>query len=304
MSETTVIQIRDLVKNYGKVQALRGVNLEVNGGEVFGFLGPNGAGKTTTIRCMLDIIRPQAGSISVLGMDPQKAPVSVRSKVGYLPGELNMEANLKVEGALRYYNDLRSNNVDWAFTRQLAERLDLDLSVPIKNLSKGNKQKVGVVQALMSRPKLLMMDEPTSGLDPLMQQEVYRMLRDAQSNGATIFFSSHIINEVEAIADRVAIISNGVIIEEAEPGKLIDMEIRRIRVAFKDAVEPSSLSAVGGVSILSRDDGNVVTLQVEGELDGLIKALGSFPVIDMNIERPSLEEVFLTYYKSSEKEVN
>ena len=149
MSNQIAIRTRNLIKNYGKVQALRGLDLEVKCGEIFGFLGPNGAGKTTAIRCMLDMIRPQGGSIEVLGMNPQEQSVEVRRRVGYLPGELNMEDNLKVEKQLRYYADLRSNRIDWGEVRQLARRLQLDLTMPIKNLSKGNKQKVGVVQALM-----------------------------------------------------------------------------------------------------------------------------------------------------------
>jgi len=177
MSDQVAIKTQGLAKAYGKVQALRGVDLEVRRGEIFGFLGPNGAGKTTTIRCLLDLIRPQAGTIRVLGLDPQVDPVAVRARTGYLPGELSMEANSKVETALRYLNDLRGNKSDWAYVRQLAAGLELDLTMQIKNLSKGNKQKVGLVQALMSRPELLLLDEPTSGLDPLMQQVVYRLLK-------------------------------------------------------------------------------------------------------------------------------
>ncbi|MCJ7621997.1 MAG: ABC transporter ATP-binding protein, partial [Anaerolineaceae bacterium] len=173
MNDNYVIEAKGLIKSYGKIQALRGVDLDVRRGEIFGFLGPNGAGKTTTIRCMLDLIRPQGGTIRVLGMDPQRDPLAVRERVGYLPGELSMESNLKVDEQLRYYIDLRGNHVDWGYVKQIAERLELDLTRSIKNLSKGNKQKIGVVQALMHRPELLMMDEPTSGLDPLMQQEVY-----------------------------------------------------------------------------------------------------------------------------------
>ncbi|MEW6716142.1 MAG: ABC transporter ATP-binding protein [Chloroflexota bacterium] len=158
MNNTPAINIQNLVKFYGKVQALRGVNLEVHCGEMFGFLGPNGAGKTTTIRCMLDLIRPQAGSIRVLDLDPQKQPVAVHSRVGYLPGELNLDTNMSGENALRYLSQLRGNKVDWKFVSTLAERLDLPLTLKIKNLSHGNKQKIGVIQALMHRPELLLLD--------------------------------------------------------------------------------------------------------------------------------------------------
>jgi ABC-2 type transport system ATP-binding protein len=302
MSISKAIEIKDLHKSYGSVQALLGVNIDVNPGEIFGFLGPNGAGKTTTIRCILDMIRPQSGSIEVLGINPQQDPKAVHARVGYLPGELNIEANLKVKNVLRYFIELRGDHVDWDTTLQLARRLDLDLEVPVKNLSKGNKQKVGLVQAMMHKPELLIMDEPTSGLDPLMQQEVYRMLRQAQAEGCTIFFSSHIISEVESLADRVAIISDGKIVEEAEPGKFIKMEIRSMRIRFKEEVDASRLAQVPGVTIQSSTNGRQVTLRVEGDLDGLIKALAEFPVADMDLQRQSLEEAFLDYYRSDLKE--
>jgi ABC-2 type transport system ATP-binding protein len=304
MNDTFAIEIRGLVKSYGKIQALRGVDLEVRSGELFGFLGPNGAGKTTTIRCMLDMIRPQAGTLNVLGMDPQVQAQEVQRRVGYLPGELSLEANLRVEQVLRYFIELRGNHVDWGYVSSLAERLELDMTIPIKNLSKGNKQKVGVVQALMHEPELLLLDEPTAGLDPLMQREVYQLLRDAQAKGATIFFSSHIISEVESLADRVAIIREGVIVEEADPGELVGMQVRRMHIRFRETVDPSPFNQIPGVKLLSQSDGNLVTLRVEGELDTLVKALADFPVSDFDLERQSLEEAFLSYYKGNEKEVN
>jgi ABC-2 type transport system ATP-binding protein len=300
VSDHKAIETRGLVKNYGRVKALKGVDLDVNCGEIFGFLGPNGAGKTTTIRCMLDMIRPQGGTIRVLGMDPQKDPVAVRARVGYLPGELNLEGNVRVQNVLQYFGRLRGNNLDWDYVRSLAKRLDLDVNRTVKNLSKGNKQKVGVVQALMHKPDLLIMDEPTAGLDPLIQQEIYLLLNEAKDRGATVFFSSHIINEVEAIADRVAIIREGVIVEEAQPEQLVTMGIRRLRVRFIEPVN-SPLNNVPGVSIVSQDWEDVVTYQVEGQLDGFIKALAAYPVSDIEVERPSLEEIFLAYY-AGEKE--
>ncbi len=302
MTDDKAIVARGLVKSYGRIRALRGVDLEVERGELFGFLGPNGAGKTTTIRCLLDLIRPNAGEIRVFGLDPQAASVMVRNRTGYLPGELSMEDGLRVEGQLRYFNDLRGNKSDWGYVRELARRLDLDLTMPIKNLSKGNKQKVGVVQALMHRPELLLLDEPTAGLDPLMQQEVYRLLREAQADGATVFFSSHIISEVEALADRVAIIREGVIVEEARPSQLVSMAIRRIWIRFRRQVDPTPLATVDGVTLLSESNGLRAHLQVEGELDGLIKALAEFPVSDLEMERPSLEEIFLAYYEADNVE--
>jgi ABC-2 type transport system ATP-binding protein len=304
MDNLVVIKIDGLVKSYGEIKALRGVNLQVRRGEIYGFLGPNGAGKTTTIRCMLDLIRPQGGSIQLLGLDPQADSVAVQSRVGYLPGELNLEANLKVEAALHYFDSLRGSRVDWSYVRELSERLELDLGIPIKNLSKGNKQKVGVIQALMHKPELLLMDEPTSGLDPLMQQQVHRLLREAQAAGATVFFSSHFIREVETLADRVAIIRQGVIVEEAKPADLISMVMRRLRVRFQEAVDLTSLVQLEGVTLLSQNDGEGlgVTLQVEGEMDRLTKTLATFPIVDFETERPSLEEIFLAYYEAGESE--
>jgi len=302
MSEETVLMAQGLKKSYGKVRALRGVDLEVPRGAIFGYLGPNGAGKTTTIRCLLDLIRPDSGTVRVLGIDPQADPVAVQARTGYLPGELQVDPNMMVEGALRYFNALRGNKADWGFVRQLTERLDLPLKPPIKNLSHGNKQKVGVVQALMHRPKLLLLDEPTLGLDPLMQHEIYRLLREAQADGATVFFSSHIMSEVEAVAERVAIIRKGVIVEVAETASLINRALRRARIRFKQAVDITPLASLPGVTVLSQDDSTSVTLQVEGEMDALMKALTTFPVSDFETERPSLEEIFLAYYEDDQKE--
>lgn len=302
MAGEIALFIKGLTKSYGKVRALRGVDLEVQRGEIFGYLGPNGAGKTTTIRCLLDLIRPDSGTVRVLGIDPQANPVAVRARTGYLPGELRLDPNMTVEGALHYFNALRGNKADWGFVRQLAERLDLDLRPAIKNLSHGNKQKVGVVQALMHRPELLLLDEPTLGLDPLMQHEVYRLLREARSNGTTVFFSSHIISEVEAVAERVAIIREGIIVEVVETASLINRALHRARIRFKQPVDVGLLSNVPGVTVLSQDDGMSVLLQVEGEMDDLIKALATFPVSDFETERPSLEEIFLAYYEGGQKE--
>ena len=294
MDKQPALEIHGLAKSYGKVAALRGVDLEVGRGEIFGFLGPNGAGKTTTIRCLLDLIRPDGGTARVLGLDPQADAVAVRARVGYLPGELSIEPNQTAERALHYFAELRGG-VEWEFVRQLAGRLQLDLRAAIKNMSKGNKQKVGVVQALMPRPELLLLDEPTAGLDPLMQQEVYGLLREAQAGGATVFFSSHIISEVEAIAERVAILRQGRIVETLAPHDLLRRSVRRVRVRLREPLPEGALVGVLNTTDIQRDGVNL-TVQVEGEMDALIKALAAFPVIDLETERPTLEEVFLTHY--------
>ena len=302
MNEPNAIVTRNLVKHYGRVEALRGIDLDVRKMEIFGFLGPNGAGKTTTIRCLLDLIRPTKGSISVFGTNPQTDPVSVRARTGYLPGELRLDENLTVEGTLRYLNNLRGRKADWSTIRELAGRLDLELRLPIKNLSKGNKQKIGVVQAMMHRPELLILDEPTFGLDPLVQHEVLRLIQQARTEGATVFFSSHILSEVQEVADRVGIIRLGKLVEVADTSALINRSIRRARIRFRQPVDLSPLLSVPGVSLLARGDGASVLLQVEGEMDRLLKALAPFPVSDFETERPTLEEIFLAYYEKENVE--
>lgn len=204
MSEAAILT-EDLTKRYGKHQALDGLDLVVRRGEVFGFLGPNGAGKTTTIRLLLDLIRPTAGRVEVLGMDPRRQGREVRRRVGYLPGKLALYDRLTGREVLTYLGHLR-DGVDWAHADSLARRLDLDLNRPIGALSRGNKQKVGLVQALMHRPELLILDEPTGGLDPLVQREFHRLVREASGEGRTVFLSSHVLGEVERVADRVGII--------------------------------------------------------------------------------------------------
>jgi ABC-2 type transport system ATP-binding protein len=310
MEQTLAIYTQGLMKSYGNVRALRGVDLEVRQGEIFGFLGPNGAGKTTTIRCLLDLIRPNGGAVSVLGIDPQADPIAVRARVGYLPGELHFDENMSVEGALRYLNSLRAgkhasgHKADWDYVRHLCEHIDLSLKLAIKNLSKGNKQKVGVIQALMHRPELLLLDEPTFGLDPLVQQEVLRLVKEARDQGATVFFSSHILSEVQEIADRVGIIRKGVVVEVAETDSLINRSLHRARIRFKQPVDANILANVPGVKVLSTDDGEAVTLQIEGEMDRLIKTLAGFPVLDFETERPSLEEIFLAYYEADRNHIS
>jgi ABC-2 type transport system ATP-binding protein len=300
MSEENVIKTQGLIKSYGNVQALFGVDLEVKQGEVFGFLGPNGAGKTTTIRCMLDLIRPQGGTIRVLGLNPQAEPEAIKERVGYLPGELHLDENMTARQVFRYFNRLRGNRSNWDFIQELSDRLKLDLKTPIKNFSHGNKQKVGVVQALMHRPELVLLDEPTGGLDPLMQQEVLRMLVEAQDNGATVFFSSHIISEVQAVTDRVAIIRKGKIVEVAETASLLNRSMRQVRIRFRQPTAADELFNLPGVELLAKDDGLGVLLQVEGEMDVLIKTLAHYPVSDFETQRTSLEEIFLAYYKGKE----
>jgi ABC-2 type transport system ATP-binding protein len=298
MTDEMAIHARELRKSYGPVRALRGVDLDVRRGEIFGFLGPNGAGKTTAIRCFLDLIRPNGGTVRVLGLDPQAKPEEVRSRCGYLPGELHLDEGMTVEQTLRYLLRLRGNRTQWADVCRMAERLELNLKPAVKNLSKGNKQKIGVLQALIHKPELLLLDEPTTGVDPLIQQEIHRLIREAKQDGATVFFSSHILSEVQEIAERVAIIREGVVVEVAEPKMLIQRSFRRVDIRFRKPVDSSPLAAIPGVRLLSPASGAGVRLQVEGEMEALVKTLAAFPVVDLETERPSLEEIFLSYYSS------
>jgi ABC-2 type transport system ATP-binding protein len=291
------IQVDGLAKSYRSVNALKGIDLEIYSGEIFGFLGPNGAGKTTTIRCLLDMIRPDRGKALLLGIDPQVDPVAVQARMGYLPGEMQFYDNLTVERQLRFFSDMRNGKVEWGYVRQLADWLDLDLKPQIKNLSKGNKQKIGVIQALMHRPELLLLDEPTSGLDPLMQQEVLSLLREANAAGATVFFSSHIMSEVESVAGRVAIIRSGEIVEVADTASLTRRALNRLTVRFKQMIDVADLCTIPGVQILGQDSRTTITLQVAGDMEELVHVLGSLPVLSLETERLSLEEVFLTYYQ-------
>jgi ABC-2 type transport system ATP-binding protein len=208
MTDQTAIHTEGLTKHYGDVEALVDLDVDISAGEIFGFLGPNGAGKTTTIRTMLDEIRPTAGTATILGMDTHRQSVEIRKHIGYVPGDLAMYPNLTGRDTLTYFANLRGG-VDWAYVDELAERLDADLGKKVGDLSSGNRQKVGLIQAFMNRPDVLLMDEPSSGLDPLMQREFQAMMREVASNGATIFLSSHTLSEVQRVADRVGIIRHG-----------------------------------------------------------------------------------------------
>jgi ABC-2 type transport system ATP-binding protein len=300
---TNAIDIQGLTKYYGPHRGVIDLNLQVKSGEVFGYLGPNGAGKTTTIRCLLDLIRPSEGQVNVLGINPQADPVEVRAKVGYIPGEMQLEGNMTGNAVLRYLSSLRGRRRDKARILELADRLNVDLKRQIKNLSHGNKQKIGVIQALMHQPELLLMDEPTLGLDPLIQREVLQLVKEAQGQGTTAFFSSHIMSEVQAVADRVGIIRQGRIVEVEEVDALINRALRRVKVRFNRAENIDTLKQLPGVTVLAEDAGMQVWLQVAGEMDTLVKTLSEYSVSDIETERPSLEEIFLTYYETEKAEV-
>jgi ABC-2 type transport system ATP-binding protein len=294
------IELRGVVKDYGQVRALRGINLVVEAGQIFGFLGPNGAGKTTTIRILLDLIRPTAGTARVLGLDALQESLEVRKRVGYLPGDLRLYEGMRGHDFLDLIDSFRPEKRDPAYRRQLLERLDLDPSLTIRMLSKGNKQKMGLVQALMHCPEVLILDEPTSGLDPLVQLEVAQLLEEAVAEGRSVFFSSHVLSEVERLSHAVAIIRSGLIVAVEDIARLKGRSVHILEVTFAEP-PPADLFALPGVRELRRD-GNTVHVQSRDSLDAVVKAIGRHRVVDLRTEQPSLEDIFLAYYSGTESE--
>ena len=291
-----IIHTEGLTKSYGKNRGVIDVSLDVRPGEVFGFLGPNGAGKTTTIRTLLDFIRPNSGVAKVFGMDAHRQSREIRRRIGYLPGDLALYENLKGADMLRYMGNLRGG-VEWNDVQQLAERLHSDLSRPIRTLSQGNRQKIGLIQALMHKPELLILDEPTNGLDPLIQQVFYRLISEVEEQ--TVFLSSHNLPEVERVCDRVGIIREGRLIAVEEVSALKSRALRQLEIHFAAPVPESAFANVAGVSDLAVEQ-NVLRCSVKGTLDAVIKAASKFEVVNMISHEPSLEEIFLAYYNRGE----
>jgi ABC-2 type transport system ATP-binding protein len=273
---------------------LRGLDLEVRPGEVFGFLGPNGAGKSTTIRVLLDLIRPTAGRVSVLGLDPRHRGVELRRRLGYLEGDFVVDGRQSAGELLTYLGRLRGG-VPPSRIEAMAADLDLDLGPRIRTLSKGNRQKVGLVQAFMHDPELLVLDEPTSGLDPFLQQQFTRMARDAVAQGRTVFMSSHVMSEVQKVADRVGIIRDGVLVAVQSVESLSETSARRVEVIFVEAPPADAFDRVDGLSEV-RLDGSVLRARLDGRADALVKAIARFGVLSLTSEEPDLEEVFFERY--------
>jgi ABC-2 type transport system ATP-binding protein len=298
MASESALVAEDLTKFYGTRRGIEGLTLDVAAGEVMGFLGPNGAGKTTTIRLLLDFLRPTRGRAVVLGLDPRTDKAALHRQVGYLPGELAFPGRDRAADLLRFFGDARGG-VAWSTVTALAERLDLDLSQPIRTMSKGNKQKVGLVQAFMHQPALLILDEPTSGLDPLMQQEFLAMARDARNAGQTVFMSSHVLAEVQQIADRVAIVRDGRLVAVERVESLGRRAVRTIEIHFEDLVSADEFASLPGVSDVTVT-GPILRCTVDGRLSPLVKAAARHEVVDLLSTEPDLEETFLSYYYHSE----
>ena len=299
MTNQIAVQTVGLTKHYGDVHALVDLNLDVRAGEVFGFLGPNGAGKTTMIRTVLDEIRPTAGRASILGLDTHDKVVEIRRHIGYVPGDLAMYPNLTGRDTLTYFANLRGG-VDWSYVDYLANRLNADLSKKVGDLSSGNRQKVGLIQAFMNRPDVLIMDEPSSGLDPLVQREFQAMMREFAADGRTVFLSSHTLSEVQRIADRVGIIRQGRLIAVEAVSSLRSKAIRRVDLLFDVTVDASVFEALPGVGDVTVENHHV-TLSFDGQMESLLKVVtGRYTLVDITTQEADLEEIFLTYYRDEE----
>ena len=296
MTDQIAIHTEGLTKHYGDVKALVDLDLDIHPGEVFGFLGPNGAGKTTMIRTILDEIRPTAGKASILGMDSHVQSVEIRNHIGYVPGDLAMYPNLTGRDTLTYFANLRGG-VDWGVIDELAERLDADLEKKVGDLSSGNRQKVGLIQAFMNKPEGLIMDEPSSGLDPLMQREFQKMMREVATDGRTVFLSSHTLSEVQRVADRVGIIRHGHLIAVEGVADLRSKAIRTVNLFFDKPVESSVFTGLPGVRDVTVEDHHV-TLSFDGQMETLLKvATERYGLLDITTQEADLEEIFLTYYE-------
>lgn len=290
------IVVRGLVKDYGRTRALAGLDLEVEQGEVYGFIGPNGAGKSTTIRIVMDLLRPSAGGVEVLGHTPRDGGPALRQRIGYLPGELSLGGSVSAGEHLQHLSALRGGRGRSAIGA-LAERFGLDLSRPVRTLSKGNKQKVGVIQAFMHEPELLVLDEPTSGLDPLLQHEFLALLRERAERGATVFMSSHVLREVETVADRVAVIKEGRIVDVDSVAGLRRRAGQRVSLRFDAPPDAGQAAAIEGVEQV-RVEGDTLHCLLHGEPDALLKWAAQARVTGWSARDRDLEDLFLDVYRN------
>jgi ABC-2 type transport system ATP-binding protein len=291
-----VIDITDLTKFYGKARGIENVNLEIGRGEVFGFIGPNGAGKSTTIRILMNLIFPTGGSARIMGLDVVRQTKEIKRKVGYIPSDANAYSYMVVEEFLNYF--ARFYDVPDAGSRitELSNLFELDLKRKISDLSSGNRKKVSIVQSLVHRPELLIMDEPTTGLDPLMQSIFFDILRSENQRGMTIFFSSHILSEVQIFCKRVAIIKEGKIIQLEDIDTLRKKQLKKVTVEFNEQVNPGNLSFPGVVNLVT-GPGNALSFMFSGNINELIGFLSGKRINNLMIEEPSLDEIFMHYYQ-------
>jgi ABC-type multidrug transport system ATPase subunit len=293
-----VIEASGLTKYYGKKRGVIDLSFEVREGEVFGFLGPNGAGKTTTIRLLMALLFPGSGRASIGGLDCWRDAVQVKRLVGYLPGELSLDPNLTGGQILTYFANLRGG-VDPDYVGTLVSRLDLDTSRRFRHYSHGNKQKVGLIQAFMHRPRVLILDEPTSGLDPLNQHEFQQMVFEARAEGRTVFLSSHVLSEVESSCDRVAIIRDGRLARVGGVTELKDIRHHELELTFAAMPALEAFRSLPGLERLdAAPDGVTLRIIVQGDIDPLIKLAAQYRVVNIVSQEPSLEEIFLRYYRA------
>jgi ABC-2 type transport system ATP-binding protein len=289
------IELHGLTKSYGRRRGIVDVDLVVQRGEVFGFLGPNGAGKTTAIRLLLDILRPDAGEAVALGLNCRTQAVDLHRRIGYLPGEAGMQERQRVRDYLRDMADLQGGSAA-ANIEKYARAFGLDLAGRLRSLSKGNKQKVGLVQALMHEPELLILDEPTSGLDPLMQQRFHDVVKQAKAQGRTVFLSSHVMSEVEVLCDRVAIIREGRILAVATVEELKRRAPRALHVRLADACPPQRLAGLPGL-LAASVEGKQVHARFTGPAGPILDRLHPYGIQDVTSKETSLEDVFMAYYR-------
>jgi ABC-2 type transport system ATP-binding protein len=288
------IQTRGLTRDFGAGRGVFDLNLEVQPGEAYGYLGPNGAGKSTTLRLLMGLLRPTYGSARIFGVDVSRDPVRVKGMVGYLPGELAQFGDMRGGQVLSLLAGLRGG-VSTAYIKALSQRLGLDLSGRYRAYSRGNKQKLAVVAALMARPRLLILDEPTSGLDPIVQQEFYKLIVEAREAGTTVFMSSHLFAEVEHTCTRIGIIRAGRLVRDGGLEEIHSMRVHRVTISFEGELDGDRLNDVEGVSQVTIRD-SLLTCQVRGEFDPLLRAISGVRVTNLVSAEPSLEEVFLSYY--------
>ena len=296
----SAILTEKLTKRYGRRPGIEDLDLEVLPGEIFGFIGPNGAGKTTTIRLLLDLLHPTGGKAALLGLDAHRDSAEVRRALGYLPGEFGLDARMTGRQLLQYFGRLRGMS-DLGAAPQLADRLDLDLDLPMGRLSRGNRQKIGLVQAMFHRPTLLILDEPTTGLDPLVQDTVLQVLREARGEGRTVFLSSHILSEVERICDRVAIVRAAHLVALETTESLLEKRRKRMTLVFAAPVDGAEFKRLPGVSDVQFQAGPAeqqitVSLRLHDGVDAVVKLAARYKLLDLRVEHPSLDEVFLGYY--------